>query len=155
PRLLVDDRFRGCSGHEAISREIFLCDSTSAGNHRCRRGRPRPRIPCMTTLAILQGIGIGFAIAAPVGPIGALCIRRTLHHGPVVGLATGLGAAAADAMYGLVAAGGLGLAAWLVGHAAALGIVGALLLAWLGVESLRAFLRKSRAAAGPDGDTET
>ena len=111
----------------------------------------------MTTWAIFQGIGIGFAIAAPVGPIGMLCIRRTLHHGPVVGLATGLGAATADAMYGLVAAGGLGLAAWLLGHAAALGLVGALLLALMGVESLRAFLRKSRARVGAKaaGDAPT
>ena len=114
-----------------------------------------PQNHCMTTLAILQGIGIGFAIAAPVGPIGLLCIRRTLHHGPVVGLATGLGAATADAMYGVVAAGGLGLAAWLIGHAAALSIVGALLLAWLGAESLRAFLRKSGASTGGDGNAET
>jgi threonine/homoserine/homoserine lactone efflux protein len=109
----------------------------------------------MTTWALLQGIGIGFAIAAPVGPIGMLCIRRTLHHGPVVGLATGLGAATADAMYGLVAAGGLGLAAWLIGHAAALSIVGAVLLAWLGWESLRAFLRKAGAAASADAGADT
>jgi threonine/homoserine/homoserine lactone efflux protein len=109
----------------------------------------------MTSLAILQGIGIGFAIAAPVGPIGLLCIRRTLHHGAVVGLATGLGAATADAMYGVVAAGGLGLAAWLIGHATALSVVGALLLAWLGLESLRAFLRKSAGGAGPTGEAQT
>jgi putative LysE/RhtB family amino acid efflux pump len=107
----------------------------------------------MTTLAILQGLGIGFAIAAPVGPIGMLCIRRTLHHGPVVGVATGLGAATADAMYGLVAAGGLGIAGWLLGHAAILSLVGAALLAWLGVDSLRAFLRKARASASPQPDT--
>jgi threonine/homoserine/homoserine lactone efflux protein len=108
----------------------------------------------MTTLAVLQGLGIGFAIAAPVGPIGMLCIRRTLHHGPVVGVATGLGAATADAMYGLVAAGGLGVAGWLIGHAAFLGLAGAALLAWLGLDSLRAFFRKARtptpAGAGAD-----
>jgi threonine/homoserine/homoserine lactone efflux protein len=109
----------------------------------------------MTTFAILQGMGIGFAIAAPVGPIGMLCIRRTLLHGPVAGLATGLGAATADAMYGVVAAGGLGLAAWLIGHAAALSILGALLLAGLGAESLRAFLRKSGSPTGPERGAET
>ena len=124
-------------------------------NRSLSPGSATPQNRCMTTWAILQGIGIGFAIAAPVGPIGLLCIRRTLHHGPVVGIATGLGAATADAMYGLVAAGGLGLAAWLIGHAAALSIVGALLLAWLGVESLRAFLRKSGAAAEAVGDAGT
>jgi threonine/homoserine/homoserine lactone efflux protein len=80
-----------------------------------------------------------------------LCIRRSLHHGAVAGLATGLGAAMADAMYGLVAAGGLGIAGWLVGHAAALSLAGAALLAWLGIESLRAFARKSGVPAGSAG----
>ena len=56
---------------------------------------------------ILRGIAIGFSIAAPVGPIGVLCIRRTLAEGRVVGLATGLGAATADAIYGCMAAFGL------------------------------------------------
>jgi threonine/homoserine/homoserine lactone efflux protein len=106
----------------------------------------------MTTLAVLQGLGIGFAIAAPVGPIGMLCIRRTLHHGPVVGVATGLGAATADAMYGLVAAGGLGIAGWLIGHAAFLGLVGAALLAWLGLDSLRTFFRKAGTATTPSAE---
>jgi threonine/homoserine/homoserine lactone efflux protein len=41
----------------------------------------------------LKGLAIGFSIAAPVGPIGLLCIRRSLADGPRVGLATGLGAA--------------------------------------------------------------
>jgi threonine/homoserine/homoserine lactone efflux protein len=54
-----------------------------------------------------RGLLLGFAIAAPVGPIGVLCIRRTLTYGQAAGLASGLGAATADAFYGLVA--GLGL----------------------------------------------
>jgi threonine/homoserine/homoserine lactone efflux protein len=109
----------------------------------------------MTTVAVLQGLGIGFAIAAPVGPIGMLCIRRTLHHGSVVGVATGLGAATADAMYGLVAAGGLGIAGWLLGHAAILSLVGAALLAWLGLESLRGFLRKAGASTAAQAEAAT
>lgn len=59
--------------------------------------------------SLFKGALLGFAIAAPVGPIGALCIRRTLAEGRLVGLATGLGAAAADGVYGACAA--LGLAA--------------------------------------------
>ena len=55
----------------------------------------------------LKGFAIGFSIAAPVGPIGVLCIRRSLSDGRAVGLATGLGAATADAVYGAVAAFGL------------------------------------------------
>ncbi|MCW5635663.1 MAG: LysE family transporter [Rubrivivax sp.] len=55
----------------------------------------------------LQALWIGLAIAAPVGPIGLLVIQRTLDHGRVVGLATGLGAAVADACYGAIGAFGV------------------------------------------------
>jgi len=52
----------------------------------------------------LRGIIIGFAIAAPVGPIGLLCIQRTLNRGTSFGFVSGLGAATADACYGMIAA---------------------------------------------------
>ena len=55
----------------------------------------------------LQSLVIGLSIAAPVGPIGVLTIQRTLQLGPAAGLATGLGAAAADAVYGAVGAYGV------------------------------------------------
>ena len=48
----------------------------------------------------IKGLVIGLAIAAPVGPIGVLCIRRTLADGRLVGLLTGMGAATADGVYG-------------------------------------------------------
>ena len=54
-----------------------------------------------------RGILLGLAITAPVGPIGVLCISRTLSAGRAMGFATGLGAATADAVYGAVAAFGL------------------------------------------------
>ncbi|HEX9474391.1 MAG TPA: LysE family transporter [Steroidobacteraceae bacterium] len=57
--------------------------------------------------ALLKGMAVGLAIAAPVGPIGLLCIRRTLSDGRRYGLAAGLGAATADACYGVVAGFGL------------------------------------------------
>ena len=57
---------------------------------------------------VLRGLIIGFSIAAPVGPIGVLCIRRTLADGRLYGLVSGLGAATADALYGCVA--GFGVA---------------------------------------------
>ena len=63
----------------------------------------------MDLLLFLKGTILGVSIAAPVGPIGILCIRYTLNHGRLHGLVTGLGAATADAVYGSVAA--LGLAA--------------------------------------------
>lgn len=80
-----------------------------------------------------KGLALGLAIAAPVGPIGLLCIRRTLAAGPALGFATGLGAATADAAYGAVA--GFGLAAvsdaMLAGQVW-LAAVGGLVLLWLG-----------------------
>lgn len=54
-----------------------------------------------------KGLIIGFAIAAPVGPIGVLCIQRSLHDGFKIGLMTGLGAAFADGIYGMIAGFGL------------------------------------------------
>lgn len=56
---------------------------------------------------IFQGFLIGVTIAAPVGPIGILCIRRTLAEGRLAGFSSGLGAATADALYGAIAAFGL------------------------------------------------
>lgn len=54
-----------------------------------------------------KGFLIGLAIAAPVGPIAVLCIRRTLEQGGWSGFATGLGAATADGIYGAIAAFGI------------------------------------------------
>ena len=56
---------------------------------------------------LAQSLLIGLSIAAPVGPIGLLVIQRTLQRGSVVGLATGLGAAVADAVYGAIGAFGV------------------------------------------------
>ena len=56
---------------------------------------------------LLRGLVIGFSSAAPVGPIGVLCIRRTLANGRAAGLVSGLGAATADAIYGCIAGFGL------------------------------------------------
>jgi threonine/homoserine/homoserine lactone efflux protein len=58
---------------------------------------------------LLKGIVIGFAVAAPVGPIGLLCIRRTLWGGRLAGFTAGLGAALADTVFGFIAAFGLTL----------------------------------------------
>jgi threonine/homoserine/homoserine lactone efflux protein len=52
----------------------------------------------------IRGMIIGFAIAAPVGPIGVLCVQRTINRGASFGFVSGLGAATADACYGIVAA---------------------------------------------------
>lgn len=55
----------------------------------------------------LKGLLLGFSIAAPVGPIGVLCIKRTLTGGVASGFISGLGTAMADSLYGLVAAFGI------------------------------------------------
>jgi threonine/homoserine/homoserine lactone efflux protein len=89
--------------------------------------------------SFIQGAVLGLSVAAPVGPIGILCIRRTLGEGRWVGLACGLGAATADSLYGLVA--GLGLsvvASALTSAQIVLRVVGCLYLAYLGVVTLRA-----------------
>lgn len=88
---------------------------------------------------LFRGIAIGFAIAAPVGPIGLLCIRRTLVDGRAAGLATGMGAATADAVYGMMVAAGFAATGILVSHAGPLAVGGGLLIAWLGLMSLRSF----------------
>ena len=81
----------------------------------------------------LRGMTIGFSIAAPVGPIGLLCIRRTLAHGRASGFASGLGAATADAAYGSVAGFGLtAISSFLTGEQKPLRLVGGLFLLFLG-----------------------
>jgi threonine/homoserine/homoserine lactone efflux protein len=86
----------------------------------------------------LRGLIIGFSIAAPVGPIGVLVIRRTLAEGRLAGLATGLGAATADALYGCVAGFGLTfVTSLLVGQQLWVRLIGGLFLCYLGA---RAFL---------------
>lgn len=55
----------------------------------------------------LAALAIGVAVAAPVGPVGVLCIQRTLRGGVAFGLASGLGVATADGLYAALAALGL------------------------------------------------
>ncbi len=80
-----------------------------------------------------HGIIIGFAIAAPVGPIGVICIRRTLVDGRTAGLVSGLGAATADACYGCIAGLGLNLVSeLLLSQQAWIRLLGGLFLCYLG-----------------------
>lgn len=84
----------------------------------------------------LRGLMIGFSIAAPVGPIGVLCIRQTLAQGCLSGLFSGLGAATADAIYGCIA--GLGLtfvSSLLIGQNIGLRLVGGAFLCYLGFKT--------------------
>lgn len=86
-----------------------------------------------------KGLVIGLSIAAPVGPIGLLCIRRTLSDGRLAGLVTGLGAASADAVYGALAALGLtAITTWLVSSRSWLGAVGGAVLIIIGIRAFMA-----------------
>ena len=83
-----------------------------------------------------RGLAIGFAIAAPVGAIGLLCIRRTLAYGRLTGFVSGLGAATADAVYGAVAALGLtAVSATLVAHQDIVRLLGGVFLLHLGART--------------------
>lgn len=85
----------------------------------------------------LRGLLIGISIAAPVGPIGILCIRRSLTEGWLIGLLTGLGAATADAIYGCIAGFGLTfISTFLVNQSLWLKLIGGLFLCYLGVKTI-------------------
>ncbi|MBP1905513.1 threonine/homoserine/homoserine lactone efflux protein [Paenibacillus turicensis] len=87
-------------------------------------------------LLLLKGCFIGLAIAAPVGPVGVICIRRSLAQGAKYGFISGLGAATADAIYGCVAAFGFTwLTSLLIGYQAWLQSLGGLLLVLLGIQT--------------------
>ncbi|MFI4988684.1 MAG: LysE family translocator [Alphaproteobacteria bacterium] len=89
-------------------------------------------------LLLVKGLLVGLSIAAPVGPIGVLCIKRSLGHGMAAGLATGLGAATADAFYGAVAGFGLAaIAGFIAAEQTPLRLTGGLVLLWLGAASFR------------------
>lgn len=95
----------------------------------------------------VRGLALGFAIAAPVGPIGVLCIRRTLAEGRLAGLVSGLGAATADAIYGFIAAFGLTfISSLLISYQGAIRLVGGLFLLYLGSKTLVAPVAEQPAA---------
>ena len=88
----------------------------------------------------LRGFLIGISIAAPVGPIGVLCIRRTLAEGKLKGFLSGMGAASADMVYGAMAAFGLTVITdLLVEYKFWLQVIGGCFLLYLGIKT---FLEK-------------
>jgi len=84
----------------------------------------------------LKGIILGFSIAAPVGPIGLLCITKSLTKGKLSGFLSGMGAATADMIYGSVAAFGLtAISRFLTSYSTQIKIVGGLFLVYLGIKT--------------------
>ncbi len=87
---------------------------------------------------LLKGISIGFLVGALGGPMVSLCIRRTLTLGALRGMAMGLGAGIADALYGIVGAFGLtSIASFLLHYTSPLTLVGGATLCYLGIQGLR------------------
>lgn len=84
-----------------------------------------------------RGVVIGLSVAAPVGPMAILCMRRTLAHGRLAGFVAGLGVATADACYGAIAAFSLtSIADALVEQAGWIRFCGGLFLLYLGIRTL-------------------
>jgi threonine/homoserine/homoserine lactone efflux protein len=106
----------------------------------------------MNLFYFLKGLVIGFSVAAPVGPIGILCINRTLSKGRLHGFVSGLGAATADALYGCIAAFGLTfITTFLLTQKIWLQLIGGLFLCYLGVQTFRSQPAEHAAAAKGGG----
>lgn len=102
-------------------------------------------------LLFFRGFLIGISIAAPVGPIGVLCIRRTLAEGKLKGFLSGMGAASADMVYGAIAAFGLTVITdLLVENAFWLHIIGGGFLLYLGIKT---FIEKPASQAAQAGQS--
>ena len=101
---------------------------------------------------LIRGLIIGLSISVPVGPIGVLCIRRTLTQGRMAGLLSGLGAATADALYGAIAGFGLTfLVNFIIGKQEWLFLIGGGLLCILGVKTF--FSKPAEQGASPEGSS--
>jgi threonine/homoserine/homoserine lactone efflux protein len=112
----------------------------------------------MDIISFLKGLVIGFVIAAPLGPIGILCARRTLTHGRRAGFFSGMGASTADVLYGFIAAFGLTFVSnFLYSYQFSLRLAGGAILCYLGIKTfvekpemkyLSSILRKKKRHAG-------
>jgi threonine/homoserine/homoserine lactone efflux protein len=107
----------------------------------------------MLFVFLLKGIVVGIIIAVPVGPVGVLCVRRTIFQGRLAGLVSGLGAATADAIFGFIAAFGLTFVSdWLIGYQQWLRVAGGCYLIYIGG---RASLARPEAKEDSEPDAET
>lgn len=106
----------------------------------------------MGTAFLIKGLILGFSIAAPVGPIGVLCIRRTLSRGMLNGFLSGTGAATADGIYGCIAAFGVtAVSSLLLEHQFYLRLAGGVFLLYLGLTTFRSLPAESSAKAEGGG----
>jgi threonine/homoserine/homoserine lactone efflux protein len=104
----------------------------------------------------VKGLLAGFLIAAPVGPINVMCVRRTIVYGRLVGIVSGIGAATADTFFGAIAAFGLTfLHDFLMREKFWFAIVGAALLVIMGVRLLIAKPPQKKKDEPEDADPAT
>jgi threonine/homoserine/homoserine lactone efflux protein len=105
----------------------------------------------MLLLFLLKGIVVGVVIAVPVGPVGILCLRRTIFEGRLSGLASGYGAATADALFGAIAAFGLTFVShWLLDYEDWLRAAGGIYLLYAGGSALLANPQEKAEQSDPD-----
>lgn len=91
----------------------------------------------MTLEFLEKGLVLGFSVAAPVGPIGVLCINRTINKNFVSGFVSGLGAATADLVYGLIAGVGLtAISSFLIHQKLWIQVIGLIFLIYTGIKTL-------------------
>src|SRR5215472_10967419 len=94
-------------------------------------------MPVQLLFDLLKGVAVGIVIALPVGPVGVLCVRRTLFEGPSYGFVSGLGAATADTVFGIIAGFGLTFVRdLLLGYQDWLGAAGGIFLIAVGIKAL-------------------
>jgi threonine/homoserine/homoserine lactone efflux protein len=102
---------------------------------------------------LVKGIVVGIVIAVPVGPVGVMCVHRTIFEGKLAGLVSGLGAATADAVFGIIAGFGLTVVSdWLIYYQQWLRVAGGCYLLYIGG---RAFADEPPAELESERDPET
>ncbi len=85
---------------------------------------------------IISGVAIGLIVAAPIGPVNLICIRRTLAFGPINGFMAGLGAVLGDGIFAIVTGFGLtAIAQWIEGYSVYLQVGGGILLISFGIHT--------------------
>lgn len=106
--------------------------------------------PSTNFSSFLSGFTFGFLLAATVGPVWVLILRRTLAHGPLFGFVSGLGVVTADAIFGAIAALGLtAVSSFLLEQRVWLSVAGGMFLLWLGANILRSPITQGQAADAP------
>jgi threonine/homoserine/homoserine lactone efflux protein len=94
-------------------------------------------MPAVLIIDLLKGIAVGIVIALPVGPVGVLCVRRTLFQGPIFGFVSGLGAATADTVFGIIAGFGLTIVRdFMLRYQNWFGAAGGVFLLYVGIKAL-------------------